>query len=156
MDFFRTTNVSYFTIPVCWAISLAPRVYSSKGYKKATGKAGFDGRHPRDFKDKIASDPALDSATKGRLIRAEAAVANGFENLGLFAAAVAAGNSAHLDAGLMNTFSIAYIVSRFIYNHIYIYNDTVQLAGMRTVCYTGQIIGLMFVFIKSGLKLNGA
>lgn len=49
------------------------------------------------------------------IIRAEGAQQNGFENLGIFAAGVVAGNAAGLDAGYLNALSAAYIATRVVY-----------------------------------------
>ena len=69
---------------------------------------------------------------KRRVIRAEAAHFNGLENIGLFAAAVTAGNFAGLDNQLLNYLSAGYLASRIVYNIVYIHGDTTQLAMART------------------------
>ncbi|MGG6496847.1 UNVERIFIED_CONTAM: MAPEG family protein, partial [Bacteroidetes bacterium 56_B9] len=48
----------------------------------------------------------------------------GFENLGLFAAAVVAGNIVRLDNWTLNVLSGGYLLSRVAYNLIYINNTT--------------------------------
>ena len=58
------------------------------------------------------------------IIRAEGAQQNGFENIGLFAAAVVIGNVAKLDNSTLNTLSGAYLASRVVYNLLYIYGTT--------------------------------
>ena len=69
---------------------------------------------------------------KNKVIRSEAAHFNGFENLGLFAAAVTAGNIAGLDNSMLNYLSVGYLASRIAYNYIYIHNDTALMAKART------------------------
>jgi uncharacterized MAPEG superfamily protein len=67
-------------------------------------------------------------ATKDTIIRAEGAQQNGFENVGLFASAVVAGNIAGLDNRTLNILSSGYLASRAVYNYIYINNKT-EAAG---------------------------
>lgn len=63
-------------------------------------------------------------ATKAKIIRAEGAQQNGFENIGLFAAAVVIGNVAKLNNSTLNTLSGCYLLSRLAYNVLYITNTT--------------------------------
>lgn len=88
-------NVSFYAIPAMWAVSITPRLYSSWLYQKNTNTM-MDMRAPREFSKTASNDSRLHSDIKGRICRAEAAQANGFENIGLFAAAVVAGNVAKL------------------------------------------------------------
>jgi uncharacterized MAPEG superfamily protein len=57
---------------------------------------------------------------------------NGFENIGLFAAAVVAGNIANLDNSTLNFWSGGYLISRVIYTYIYI-NNTSDTMGKSMV-----------------------
>lgn len=57
-------------------------------------------------------------------MRAESAQQNGFENLGLFAAAVVIGNVANLSNSTLNTLSGAYLASRVVYNYLYLTGTT--------------------------------
>ena len=52
------------------------------------------------------------TATKEKIVRAEGAQQNGFENLGLFAAAVVAGNIVRLDNWTLNVLSGGYLLSQ--------------------------------------------
>ena len=40
------------------------------------------------------------------------------DNIGLFAAAIVAGNHARLGAKVMNTFALGYALSRIVYNYV--------------------------------------
>ena len=148
-------NLSLYTIPICWIICIIPRFYASAEYKKATNK-DFDARAPRDFARTVADDQGLDSATKGRIIRAEAAQFNGFENMGLFASAVVAGNMARLNPSTLNGLSMGYVAIRFIYNHLYIFGSTKGLAQMRTVTFLSGVALLMALFVQAGRNLNSS
>ncbi|GAB7357383.1 hypothetical protein MBLNU459_g8323t1 [Dothideomycetes sp. NU459] len=146
-----TRNYSLYTIPAAWVLSTAPHIYAA-----ALGGKRFDNRSPRGFTSSLKDDQTLDAATKERIIRAEGAQQNGFENVGLFAAAVVAGNYARLDNYTLNALSGAYLISRAAYNLIYINNVSDGMATARTgVFFTG--LGMIFtLFIKSGNALRNA
>ena len=148
-------NISLNTIPLAWAICLVPRMWGRWTFNKAAGK-DMDTRHPREFSKQAAEDSSLDEKTRGRILRAEAAMANGFENIGLFAAAVVAGNVAKLPPKLLNGLSLGYIVSREVYMWIYICNDTKLLAAGRALAFFGGIGTIFTLFIKAGNKLRNA
>lgn len=80
-------NQSLYTIPAAWVLAIAPHFYAA-----SLGGKAFDKRSPRSYTSSLKDDQTLDAATKQRIIRAEGAQQNGFENLGLFAAAVVAAN----------------------------------------------------------------
>jgi uncharacterized MAPEG superfamily protein len=88
--------------------------------------------------------------TKARILRCEGAQTNGFENLGLFATAVLAGNLAGLTAQTLNAFSGGYCLSRIVYNFIYINNTSEAMANTRTVVFLAGIGQIFTLFIQSG------
>jgi uncharacterized MAPEG superfamily protein len=90
------------------------------------------------------------SQTKAMIHRCEGAQVNGFENLGLFAAAVLAGNFAGLPAETLNLLSGGYLASRALYNLIYITHTTEAMAKARTLTYFSGIGLIMTLFVKSG------
>ena len=102
----------------------------------------------------VAEDQSIDQATKGRILRAESAQQNGFENIGLFAAAVVAGNAAGLDNWWLNTLSAGYIASRAVYNFIYINNTTEGIAQTRTAVFLGGLGMIMSLFVMAGNTLR--
>ncbi|KAK4570420.1 hypothetical protein LTR86_002500 [Recurvomyces mirabilis] len=144
-------NISFYLIPAAWTIALLPRAFAAKTYSDC-GKA-YNNLQPRDFTNDVHSDQALDKKTRGRIVRAEAAQANSFENLPLFAAAVVAGNAAGLDVATLNYCALAYVTSRFAYNHIYIFQDLVP-APVRTVAWFAGVCSCFTLFIQAGWKYN--
>lgn len=78
----------------------------------------------------------------------------GFENLGLFAAAVTAGNAAGLPASTLNTLSFSYLLSRVVYNLLYINNETDVAANARSVVFVGGVGLIMTIFVKAGNKVG--
>ncbi|KAK4986987.1 hypothetical protein LTR66_004824 [Elasticomyces elasticus] len=151
--FDSTRNFSLYTIPAAWVVALAPHVYAAQIFEARSSKA-FDATAPRSFTTKVQQDPALDAATKGRIIRAEGAQQNGFENLGLFAAAVAAGNAAGLDHWWLNALSGAYVMSRIAYTLIYVNNESKGLAQVRSVVFLSGVGVVWTLFIMAGNKLR--
>ena len=102
---------------------------------------------------KVDQNQSLDQATKDKIVRAEGAQQNGFENLGLFASAVVAGNMANLGAGVLNGLSAAYLVSRVVYNTIYINNRSAGWAMGRSCVFVGGVGVCMVFFVLAGNKL---
>ena len=105
-------------------LSIAPHFY-------AASLGRFDNKNPRTYTRDTESDQSIDKATKATIIRAEGAQQNGFENLGLFAAAVVIGNVAKLPNETLNTLSAAYLASRVAYNGLYIAGTTDTLCKWR-------------------------
>lgn len=75
-------NLSFYTIPLAWFIALSPRFYGARMYSEATDGGDLDIRNPRAFSDEVAQDPQLEKSTRNRIMRAEAAMDNGFEFIG--------------------------------------------------------------------------
>lgn len=98
-------------------LSIAPHFYAA-----SLGK--FDNKNPRTYTRDTESDQSIDKATKATIVRAEGAQQNGFENLGLFAAAVVIGNVAKLPNETLNGLAAAYLASRVAYNGLYIAGTT--------------------------------
>lgn len=140
-------NLSLYTIPLACLLSIGPHIYAIQLYEKSTSRT-FDNCHPRSLTQTVTSNQNIDSATKGRILRAEAAQQNGFENVGLFASAVVAGNMARLDNSWLNLLSVGYVLSRVVYNVLYVNNTTAKLAAARSVVFisgTGMIWTLFFM-----------
>lgn len=150
---FRQTNVSLYTLPVAWLLCLAPRIYAAATYYSSTSNSP-NFLHPRSLAQKAISDRTLDTRSKNRIVRAEAAQANGLENVGYFAAAVVAGNFAGLEKGVLNGLALGYLGSRLVFNWVYVINETSLWAGVRTaVFFAGQ--GMIFaLFILAGNELR--
>lgn len=97
-------------------------------------------------KDKTALDK--------KIIRAESAQLNGFETLGLFAAAVVAANTAKVPSHQLNQLTSGYLASRALFNLLYIYVTDEALATLRTGSYLASIGIIFTLFIKAGLRIN--
>ena len=146
-------NYSFYTIPAVWLLSILPHFYAIILYSRSAHKH-FDNCHPRSLTSKLEGDQSIDKATKQRIIRAEGAQQNGFENLAFFAAAVTAGNAAGLAPQTMNILSGAYLAIRTVYNLVYINGDTQPLGGLRSTVYTAGVGLVCTIFVMAGNAMN--
>ena len=142
-------NISFETIPVSWLIAIAPRIWARRSYNTSTGK-DLDNRHPRHFSQSVADDASLSAETRGRIIRAEAALNNSLDNVALFAAAIVAGNAARLSPKLLNGLSLTYLACRVVFNVVYIRNMPV----LRTVAFFSGLGTCFTMFIAAGMKFR--
>ncbi|KAI4868145.1 hypothetical protein F4820DRAFT_150761 [Hypoxylon rubiginosum] len=139
-------NISYWTIPAALVLALLPRVYSGL---TGPGTKIFDPNNPRTFAARLDS-AEIDKKLRLRLQRAEAVVANAFETLGLYAAAVTAGNAAGVQARIMNTLTLSYIASRVLYTWIYIWGqENRKIAPLRTIVWGVGMCFSMAMFIAA-------
>lgn len=150
-------NISLHAIPIAWFIALSPRFWAVNTYFQLTGK-DMNIKHPRTFIQEVNDDqnPNLDDTSQERIGRAEAAMDNGFDNVALYAAAVCAGNIARLDAKWLNGLALGYMASRMLYNVLYIYNDTKQLAKARAGVFMCGMAMIFTLFVRAGEKLRKA
>lgn len=88
------------------------------------------------------------------MIRAEGCQQNGFENVGVFAAAVVAANVAKLDVGYLNMLSWGYIASRVVYTYIYLNNTSLGFAYVRSVVFVGGVGLCMTMFVSAANVLR--
>lgn len=151
--FDTTRNLSFYTIPVGWLTAIVPHLYAVSVYESSSKKK-FDTTKPRSFMAKLDDDQTIDQATKNTVIRGEGAQQNGIENLGLFAAAVVAGNVARLDNSYLNALSGGYIATRIVYNLLYLNSHNSTMANMRTAAYLSGIGLILTMFISAGNSMR--
>ncbi|GAA6041920.1 hypothetical protein JCM8097_000221 [Rhodosporidiobolus ruineniae] len=148
-----TYNYSLYAVPAVWMVGIG--THCSAIFLSARSKEipPFDNNAPRAFQAKMLelSKTSKDAAKFSRL---EAAQQNIYENLGLFAAAVVAGNVARLPTKYLNFFAGSYVLSRIVYVALYANNTTRKLAALRSISFVTSI-GLIFAtFSKSARALN--
>jgi uncharacterized MAPEG superfamily protein len=102
----------------------------------------------------VAADKTLPPQVRDRILRAESAMINGYDNLGFFAAAVCMGNVARMDISLLNWLAAVYIGSRLLYIPAYIYNDTVRSVYTRSALFAVGLVINVALFVLSGVRLN--
>jgi uncharacterized MAPEG superfamily protein len=85
---------------------------------------------------------------KSRIIRAEAAFANGLETISLYAAAVASVNIAPVSPVVANILAIVYLATRVLYNVVYvILQDDPRWALARSATWFSGI-GVVFAMFS--------
>ncbi|KAM0750642.1 hypothetical protein T439DRAFT_325699 [Meredithblackwellia eburnea MCA 4105] len=147
------SNYSLYSVPAAWMLCIFPHWYAISLTASSKDLPNFKNSCPREF---IAKCRALEkqSPVVARYLRAEAASQNGFENIGLWAAAVAIGNAAGIPSSTLNIISGTYLVSRALYNVLYISTTTEQKSALRTLVFGSGVLCIWFNFIKAGLILN--
>ena len=149
-------NISLLAIPIAWIASIAaPRMYGRYLYYRAKHQ-DMDLIQPRLWAKSIADDKGLSPKTKGQIMRCEAAMNNGHENIGMFAAAVVAGNAAGLDQRLLNTLSLGYVLSRVAFNIVYVWQDINNIKTLRPVVFFAGVAMYMTLFVKAGSEFQRA
>jgi uncharacterized MAPEG superfamily protein len=147
-----STNYSLYTVPIAYVIGMMPRLFSIRTYSAATKKT-FPFKRPRTLLSLVQNDQSLDKATKNKILYAEAAHANSMENIAIFAAAIGTANAVGVDKEWLNAVSAAYVVLRFIYNHVYIFQDSLPLV-VRTLVHHSAAISVMALFVMAGNEVN--
>lgn len=135
---------------------MLPRVYSLAAYAAHSKAQNSDSmkKNPRSIPAIVAADKTLPPQVRDRILRAESAMINGYDNLGFFAAAVCVGNTARLDVPLLNLLAVVYIGSRLLYIPAYIYNDTVRSVYTRSAVFAVGLIVNVALFVLAGIRLN--
>ncbi|KAF3024861.1 hypothetical protein E8E14_011393 [Neopestalotiopsis sp. 37M] len=108
-------NFTFFTVPLAFIILFIPKLYSFW-----LGGRYLDPASPKAYQPSILAADDLDYKVKSRILRAEAAFANGLETFGLYAAAVASVNAAPVDVHLANGLAGSYLGLRAAYNLVYV------------------------------------
>jgi len=76
------------------------------------------------------------------------------ESLGFYAAAVVAANAAGLDASTLNMLTFSYLISRVLYNYVYVIaQDNRNLAPIRSLCWLTGIALTFTLYIKAAGKM---
>lgn len=145
---FGTYNRSILAIPAFWGMSWLTHwigiTVASRG-----NPAKWDNRNPRAAGMKKKLQDTLPPDVYAKYERAEAASANGFENLPLFAAAVILGNVAKLPAAEMDRFARNYLAIRFVYLLVYVYVSKQQYTGARSIIWLTSCVMCINVMVKA-------
>ncbi|KAI0460461.1 hypothetical protein F5B21DRAFT_451871 [Xylaria acuta] len=142
-------NYSFYALPVAFFIAIVPGMYS-----KALGGKNYDLATPRKFVENIEKDGNIDKPTKNKILRCEAAAANGQETLTLFVSAIIAANYAGVPVETINTLAASYLGSRVAYNFTYIFlQENRNFAPLRSLIWMVGVGSWMTLFIKAGNRL---
>ncbi|KAG6364536.1 hypothetical protein INS49_006137 [Diaporthe citri] len=141
-------HLAYYSVPAAFTLVMVPHAYAMF----ASGK-NFDVANPRSTVDTCNKDTTMDKRKAQRIQRAEAAMANGFETLGMYSAGIVAAVVAGVPAETLNYLSVAYLTSRVGYNTVYIWlQDNRKLAPLRSACWNASIGIIAALWIKAGNK----
>ncbi|KAK8091863.1 hypothetical protein PG997_002224 [Apiospora hydei] len=108
-------NFTFFTVPAAFVLLFLPKLYSF-----SLGLKYLDPADPKKYQPAVLKADDLDDKTKARILRAEAAFANGLETLAFYAAAVAAVHVQGVNPVAANILSLLYLASRVVYNVVYV------------------------------------
>jgi len=61
-----------------------------------------------------------------------------------------AANAARVDPAFVNAVTLAFLVSRVLFNYLYIVNDTAAKAQARSLTYTMGMVLLFALFVRAG------
>ncbi|KAK7937408.1 uncharacterized protein PG986_014276 [Apiospora aurea] len=136
-------NFTFFTVPAAFVLLFLPKLYSF-----SLGLKYLDPADPKKYQPAVLKADDLDDETKARILRAEAAFANGLETLAFYAAAVAAVNVQGVNPVAANILSLLYLASRIVYNVVYVVlQDNPRWALVRSMtwfCGIGIIFAMFF------------
>ena len=89
-----------------------------------------------------------------RIVRAEGASQNGFENLGLFASGVVAANVAGVAPAEVSALSVGYLLARLAYVFTYVHlGANRRLAPVRSLVYLASTGMLLAIWVRAGFSL---
>ncbi|KAI0593578.1 hypothetical protein F4775DRAFT_577343 [Biscogniauxia sp. FL1348] len=149
---FSEENWSWVAIPLAIFIALYGRLWTSVF---GPGSRFYNPLLPRQLSADVAID-GVPPVLRGRIQRAEAAMSNAIETLGLFAAAVVAANVEGVDFWTLNVLCYGYLASRVVYTWVYIYGQELQSvpAQTRTVVWFAGIALILGLFFAPGVKVD--
>ncbi|GAA5870521.1 hypothetical protein JCM3774_003698 [Rhodotorula dairenensis] len=148
-------NYSLLSVPAVWLLGIGTHWSAIYLSVHSTQIPKFNNVAPRDFVTEV-SKLAKTSKDARRYLRTEAAQQNIFENIGLYAAAIVAGNVARLGASHMNKIALGYLVSRFLYVVLYVRTDHVKATPLRSLAYLTSVILSLGTFVRAGFAFNRA
>ncbi|KAI0010289.1 hypothetical protein F4779DRAFT_315314 [Xylariaceae sp. FL0662B] len=143
-------NYSFYSIPVATFLAFLPDVYG----KLWLARNLLDPAYPRTFPEKVKNDEKLDKVIKNRVLRCQAASANGQETLPVFIGAVIASNVAGVPVRTINLLASSYLVSRLFFNIIYVrLQDNRKFAPARTLVWNLGVACWMTLLVKAANRM---
>ncbi|KAH7303449.1 hypothetical protein B0I35DRAFT_446622 [Stachybotrys elegans] len=146
-----SSNLSFFAVPAAFWCAHWPHLYT------VLFAGTYDNANPRALKDTLASTGSLDNERKQMFLRAKRASENGYETLGLFAAAIAAANQAGVEVSVLNRMAWGYVAVRIAYNFAYIRLGGIPgLHLLRTFFWVNSMFLSVGLFVAAGFKAKDA
>ncbi|KAF8155925.1 hypothetical protein B0H34DRAFT_514162 [Crassisporium funariophilum] len=124
--------LSLYSIPVVWFTSFYPSLWK---FMTIDNSVGYNNVQPRSNTARMATEKSISPAMAARIQRMEGAHLNGNEAMPLWFAAVLAGNYTGLDNHWMNTMSAAYVVTRILFNQVYVNHNHAAKGWLRSFLY---------------------
>ncbi len=124
---------AFWAVPIAALLPYVPHVFKIMAVVNKNGGSmkAYDLRTPR-----ISTAKAIDESPAGKYIsRCQAAHDNGFESFPFFAAAVVLARLTGVDKGTMDVAATLHIVSRILYNYLYITGESGIKARCRSLVW---------------------
>ncbi|KAF2667930.1 hypothetical protein BT63DRAFT_305375 [Microthyrium microscopicum] len=152
MSFTLPENFHILSIPFYWGLAILPHGYA---IHLATGGNAlkWDNRNPRTTNHRANVKSRLSPENFALYERAEAASANAFENLPIFASAVIIGRMAGLSKTVLDDFAMKFLLARAGHSLSYLLINNSRLAAIRTVFYFYSIGLCIRVMVKAAKTL---
>ncbi|KAK0551583.1 hypothetical protein OC845_002100 [Tilletia horrida] len=91
---------------------------------------------------------------EGKILRGQAAQANGFENLPLLGITMIVGTYADLPSHTLNRTAAFYLVGRILFNWLYLSTTTHWKSFFRTAVFNINLIALFRILVLATIKIN--
>ncbi|MCJ1234678.1 hypothetical protein MMC14_002641 [Varicellaria rhodocarpa] len=147
-------SLSLYSIPLAWLLALLPHIYAKRLFQSSTSTP-YPNIAPRLLPTHLSTLQNLPQHTKDRILRAEAAQANGLETLGVYAAGVVAMYVVGVEAGMMNALCGGYLVARGAYNAVYVWADKEERVGWRTAVWCVGVGFNVGMWVVAGNRAGG-
>jgi len=147
-----SSPLSIYAIPAMWIVSYYPAFLKGSIMRKA---GSFTNIQPRSNVARLSERKDVSPDLVASLARMEGAHLNGLENLPFFGLAVLAGNYAGVDNYTLNKVSGLYILTRLLYNYIYINQTTERESGIRSLIWMTSLVFPTYLFFEAARLLNG-
>ncbi|PAV15180.1 zinc C3HC4 type (RING finger) [Pyrrhoderma noxium] len=111
---------------------------------------GYNNVQPRSNTSRMRDDPSVPKEIAEKAERLEGAHLNGNEVLPLWIGAILAGHQAGIDNETLNIASLGFIITRMLYNYVYINQKTMGVSWIRTGIFFTSLSFPMYLFVKAG------
>ncbi|GAA5904382.1 hypothetical protein JCM8208_004178 [Rhodotorula glutinis] len=148
-------NYSLFSIPATYVLGMATHISAVRLAAKSSELPNFDNTAPRECIARIRA-LADKSADARQYLRAEAAQLNIFEGLGVYAAAVLAGNWARLPISFLNKAALAYVAFRIAFATLYVRTDQEKYTMLRSATWFASSGVVLSLIVKTSNQINKA
>ncbi|KAL0956789.1 hypothetical protein HGRIS_002908 [Hohenbuehelia grisea] len=145
-----SSPLSLYSIPIVWILAYHPQVIKGNLIKKTIG---YDNVNARTNVKRVADSDKVSREVVARVQRAEGAHLNGLEALPMWGLGILAGNFAGLDHWTLNVVSLAFILTRFTYNQVYINYNTLGKGFFRSLVWAAGSLMPLYLVVKAANKL---